>query len=159
MWWDCARCGTSNQPDRKACWKCGSDSESRPTSASGMALPYPGTVFVTTRRFGYLEQGRVEDALTAGSAQYREGYLRRGGRIADSEGYLSIEDDAVAFCADSGQVSVWYYPQIRSYSVKRGRVLWKLTLRLLGSRAHFKIGHELAANADYILAAKGVPSR
>lgn len=158
MWWDCTLCGTSNPQDANTCEKCGFDPESQAGVDRDMALPYPGLVFVTTRRFGRLDLGKA-DALTAGDAQYREGYLRRGGRVRDSEGYLSITDDAVAFCADSGQVFVWYYPQIRNYSVKRGLVLWKLTLRFSGSRAHFKIGHELAANADYILAAKGVSSR
>jgi len=115
-------------------------------------LPYPGLVFAHTRRDGRVVRVIV-DAITAGTAQYPKGYSWRGGRTQDSEGYLSFSEDGVAFYADSGTVSGWYYRQIRSHTVKRGLALRKLTIRGDGFKEVFKIGRDLAANANYILTA------
>jgi hypothetical protein len=95
----------------------------------------------------------IVDAITAGTAQYPNGYLQRGGHVRDSEGYLSFSEDGVAFYADSGAVAGWYYEQIASHTIKRGLVMRKLTLRGEGFEETFKIGDQLAANGDYILTA------
>ena len=110
-------------------------------------LPYPGLNFVQTRHGSFF----LEDAVTAGTAQYPKGYRQRGGRIADSEGYLVFSEDAVVFYAGSGAALGWYYSQITSHSVKRGWALSKLTIRSQGFEEVFKVGEQLAANADYIL--------
>jgi hypothetical protein len=93
------------------------------------------------------------DAITAGTAQYPQCLLERGGRVRDSEGYLSFSENGVAFYADSGAVSGWYYEQIRSHTIRKGLMLWKLTISGAGLEETFKIGEQLAANADYILTA------
>jgi hypothetical protein len=81
-------------------------------------LPYPGAALAITARSGRWEMVNVSDAIAAGTAQWPQAYLQRGGRVEDSEGVLSLWGDAVAFYADSGSMSRWHYHAIKSYSVK-----------------------------------------
>lgn len=119
-------------------------------------LPYPGLVLAITRRSGRPVIEMV-DAITAGSAQqYPKRFKQPGGHIKDSEGVLAFLEDSVTFYADSGMVSAWPYVHMRSYSVKHGMMLWKLTIRGEGFKEVLRIGHDLAANAQYILGAKGL---
>lgn len=59
----------------------------------------------TSKRSGRLELVRFPDSLAAGTAQCPDAYLRRGGRVKDSEGVLVFYQDRVTFYADSGQTS------------------------------------------------------
>jgi hypothetical protein len=120
-------------------------------------LPYQWLFFAITRRSGRPVIGMV-DAITAGSAQYPKGFKQPGGHIKDSEGVLAFLEDSVTFYADSGVVSAWPYVDMRSYSIKRGMTLWKLTIRGEGFKEVLRMGHDLAANAQYILGAKGLPT-
>lgn len=115
-------------------------------------LPYSELRFATTKRGGrHVEH--VGSAITAGSAQYREAYLRPGGRIADSEGVLVFLEEGFRFYADSGETFRWGYEAIASF--KTGWTLQplvkKFDVRIRdGSKASFRIGPQLLANASYI---------
>lgn len=134
-------------------------------------LPYPlppgMPAMANTRRGGRrLHIAPVPGAIVAGSAQCPEAYLRPGGRFRDSEGVLGFFEDGFLFYADSGRDRRVDYGQIKSYSVKRGGLMtWRrgfgfmqeLTLNGVdGTTVRFRIGRDLAANADYILSAKEV---
>jgi hypothetical protein len=117
-------------------------------------LPYPGLKFATTKRGGrHVEY--AASAITAGSGQYREGFLRSGGRVADSEGVLAFGDEGFAFFADSEETFIWSYEDVASF--KTGKTLVpivkKFNVRMRdGSKASFRIGPQLLANASYIFA-------
>lgn len=80
------------------------------------------------------------------------------------DGALVLYQGAVAaFLDDGGEWSVTY-EGLESFRLRRGHLpagpTWKLTLRGTdGKKAYFRIGEEMAANARYVLAAKGVEQR
>lgn len=121
-------------------------------------LPYPELRFAHTKRSG---RGAtyIRDAITAGTAQYREAYLRRGGRIADSEGVLAFVDDGIGFFADSGADFFWRYEEVAGFKTGRtwAPLVKKFDVRMRdGSKASFRIGPQLVANASYVLRRRGV---
>ena len=107
-----------------------------------------------------MEPVQVPEALAAGTAQYPEGFRRRGGRIRDSEGALAFYQNHFDFYADSGATMRYQYREIQSYSLKPGFIVRRLTNlklhRIDGSTVRFRVGSEMAANAGFILAAKGI---
>ena len=65
------------------------------------------------------------------------------------------------FYGDSGPDDHWPYESIQSYSISGGLVsiVGRRTLRMDGGDGislRIRLGKRLAANADYILAAKGI---
>jgi len=95
-------------------------------------LPYPwpaGTPPMSVSgRGGHWNIAGLPGALAAGTAQCPEAYLRPGGRLKDSEGVLGFHQDWFVFYADSGRTNKVPCTGIKSYSIKRGLVLRKLTL-------------------------------
>jgi hypothetical protein len=127
-------------------------------------LPFPDPVIVFMRdQAGGLVPVQMPDSVLCGlSVQYIEGLLQPGGRVRDSEGPLCFDQDGVTFYADSGRRVEWRYDQIKSYSVNRRLISFKLTLQEDGSKARFKIGRSeagrrLIANVMHIFAAKRIP--
>lgn len=125
-------------------------------------LPYPLPPGVspaaTSKRSERVELVQFPDAIAAGTAQCPEMYTkRRGASVSSSEGPLVFYQNRLVFYADSGETMRCEYTLLQRFSVRRGLILQKLTLYGSdGSRMRFKIGPEMAANADYILEAKGI---
>jgi hypothetical protein len=127
-------------------------------------LPYPGPAVAFTRRGGHKHAAPVPDAIAAGSAQSPEIYPAKGATVKDAEGVLAFYEDGFMFHSDSGRTRSVKYEGLAGYSIKRRRLMAKMGLRTLtlhgtdGTTLHFRLGAELAANAEYILTTKGVTS-
>jgi hypothetical protein len=117
---------------------------------------YPQATVAVSRRGGRYHPVWVEGALAAGAAHWYQAYLRAGGRLRDSEGFLSLTEDEVVYYADSGMTEVWPYEHIRRYSVRRSMIplARRLILQGDGWSVHLRVARQLAANAEYILPIK-----
>jgi hypothetical protein len=129
-------------------------------------LPYPGPAVAVTRRGGHKHAAPVPDAIVAGSAQCPDIVAIKGTTVKDAEGVLAFYEKGFMFHSDSGKTSrSVVYEALAGYSLERRRLMAKMGLRTLtlhgtdGATVHFRLGAELAANAEYILTSKGVATK
>jgi hypothetical protein len=128
------------------------------------SLPYPWPDGVPRAVMGPTnEVVQAPNSLTLGNAL---GYRTVQGREwKPQEGLLALSQSGFTFYIGDGTYAtpVWDvgYEDLASFKLKRSRLpgsrlgeihLWKLSLRGKdGSKFYFRIGDEMAANADYIL--------
>ncbi len=124
-------------------------------------LPYPGQDKALTRGGRFLRLAQEPGAIAMGTAQWLLGFKLFEGDLRDSEGVLVFTEEGITFHADSGLDASMAYTDIRSYSVKGGIAslmgIRALTLNSKDGPSLFKLGRIPAANADYILQARGIP--
>jgi len=76
------------------------------------------------------------------------------------EGVIAFYQDVLGMFFYSGTRRGLPYTEIASFRLKRGLRFRKLTLHGTdGQTRYFRIGPELAANAKYVLSAKGIAQR
>ena len=108
-----------------------------------------------------LERVQFPGALAAGSA------FITSGTDPPREGVLAIYQDRIAVVFDDGGERFDDYADLESFKLgpmrwppkilQRGMAFKKLTIEpTYGSKVHCRIGPEMAANAEYVLSAKGV---
>src|SRR5438045_1484280 len=102
-------------------------------------LPYPHAYIAITRMGGDLRPVEV-DALTPGTAQWKQAYYRSGGRISDSEGVLALTQEAVIYRdIEKHEIKPSWRPKMR-----------KMVLRGSDLKVRMWVEEQVAINAVYI---------